>query len=113
MVDGNLLKLVSILGASVIGDDAVFELICIFTCGSEAHKAIGLIITLDFKKLTVVEVVVLGICDGSLWTFIFKAKALVQKFGSLGLPDNDSGILNGTGTGCAGRPLIIMQNIKT
>ena len=84
-----------ILRCSVIGNDAVFELISIFTCGSEAHKAKGLIIPLDFEKLTVVEVVVFWIGDGTIWIFIFEAKALVQKLGSLALTDNDSSILNG------------------
>lgn len=69
--------MIVILRCSVIGDDAVFELISIFTCGSEAHKAKGLIIPLDFEKLTVVEVVVFGIGDGTLCAFISKGKALV------------------------------------
>ena len=64
----------AILRCSVIGDDAVFELISISTRRSKAHKAVGLIIPLDFEKLTVVEVVVFGIGDGTLWTFIFEAK---------------------------------------
>lgn len=95
MIDRNFLQLTSILGRSVVGDDAVFELISIFTCGSEAHKAIGLIIPLDFEKLSVVEVVVFGIGDWTICTFIFEGEPMLQKLGSLGLPDNDSGILNG------------------
>ena len=95
MIDRNFLQLMGILGRSIVGNDTVFELISIPSCRSKAHKAIGLIIPLDFKKLTVVEVVVFGVGDVSLWTFIFEAKAFVQKLGSRSLPDDDSGILNG------------------
>ena len=69
--------MLAILRCSVIGDDAVFELISISSRRSKAHKATGLIIPLDLKKLTVVEVVVFGIGDGTLCAFISKGIALV------------------------------------
>ena len=87
--------MILILRCSVIGDDAVFELISIFTCGSKAHKAIGLIIPLDFEKLTVVEVVVFWVGNSTICTFIFEGEPMLQKLGSLGFSDNDSSILNG------------------
>ena len=69
--------MLAILRCSVIGDDAVFELIGISSRRSKAHKAIGLIIPLDFEKLTVVEVVVFGIGNQALCAFISQGKALV------------------------------------
>ena len=87
--------MIVILRCSVIGDDTVFELISISSCRSKDHKAVGLLISLDFEKLTVVEVVVFGISDGTLWIFILEAKAMVQKHGSHAIPHKDSSIFKG------------------
>lgn len=77
MIDRNSLQLMGILRRSIVGNDTVFELISIFASRSKGHKTIGLIFTLDFEKLTVVEMVVFWIGNRTICTFIFEGETLL------------------------------------